>query len=283
MNMLTITDITISEWALILVFSGSLLGSLYIAGLYTCQVAIRLAYRNRIEVFRRWRADGDLLIPTFLWMLIITYYVALKTCLQKLVSTFDSRGIQFHDHRESRLILLQPVPLGWFIFETVLIAGIAAYLSLVTSRIVIFLINVYNVSDDISKYAVALTVVAFATGFLKEFGRTNEITTKVDKLTDLHPRFRQLFTTAELLSVYEILRTAPDWLWEEYSKLEKWQINETTNRKYRELAAPYQHNEIRYINKAILAISIVALAVAIIAATVDLSSAFWSLLFKPTR
>ena len=283
MDTLTIADLTVSEWGLILVFSGFTVGSLFLAGLYACQLAIRLAYRDKVEIFRSWHAEGDLFIPTFLWMYVIGYCVMLKFCLQKSAGILLRGRILFRDNREPTSALLYSVPLGWFIFETVLIAAIAAYLSVIAFRIVDVLTEVYSVSGDILRYAIVLGVVAFTTGLLKEFVRTNDIKLKIDKLTGLHPRYLQFFSRAEMLSIYEILRSAPDWLWEEYSKLEKWQINENTNRKYRELAAPYQHREIRYFNKTMILIMIIALMVAIIAATVDLSGTFWNPVFHPAQ
>ena len=59
------------------------------------------------------------------------------------------------------------------------------------------------------------------------------------KLDALRPVFHARFPVTEILSMYECLKVAPRIFWEEYTNLPAVQINESTNRRFRERVTPY--------------------------------------------
>ena len=66
---------------------------------------------------------------------------------------------------------------------------------------------------------------------------------RLEMFESLRPVLRNRFTVTEILSMRECLRVAPRIFWEEYTNLPAVQVNEATNRKFRERAAPYRHLE----------------------------------------
>ncbi len=86
---------------------------------------------------------------------------------------------------------------------------------------------------------------------------------KRKKLDDLHPFFHKRFQVSEILSMYECLRGAPAIFWEEYTKLGRKQINEASNRKFRERVAPYSVHRTEVTQRTILLITVVAVFIAV--------------------
>ena len=107
-------------------------------------------------------------------------------------------------------------------------------------------------------------------GFMIESRRVKQITDKTEKLDDLREVFHQRLSPAELLSVYEALSPAPPLFWEEYAGLPVEQVSKETNRRFREIAAPYGHSRsIRY-NRIVIAVMLVTLLLAAIGPAIDL-------------
>ena len=273
-------DFTISDWAFMAIFSLTVLGALFATGVYVCQVWVRTYHRDRMPVYRKWGAESDLLLPSFLWIIIGPYYLMFEIALRKLLSFVGIDSRLPCRSRENRISLLRSGPSWWIVVDSTFIVGCSAYLSWIASIFIDILINDYGINSVIIRVAISVAVIVFAIGIVKEFTRTEKIRTKIDRLDNLGPRFHQLFTKSELLSMYEALQFAPSTFWDEYSTLEKWEINENTNRKFREMAAPYQHSDTRNIAKAALRTSTIALIVALIIAAIEQSGVFRYLLLR---
>lgn len=95
---------------------------------------------------------------------------------------------------------------------------------------------------------------------------------KVSKLEKLPSLFSEKFTASELLSMYESLRHAPTLFWEEYANLPDEEVNEMTNSKYRERAAPFVESKLYTHNRAILSWQVITV---ILAAVVALANFFF--------
>lgn len=273
-------EFTISDWAFIAVFCGAALGALFATGVYACQVWMRIFHGNRMSVYRKWGAESDLLLPSFLWVIIGPYFLILEIALRELLGFLGTNSRLPRRSREDRRSLMRSGPSWWIIVDSTFVAGCSAYFSWTATILIDILINDYDVNDSIIKVAIFVAVIVFVIGFVKEFTRTENIRTKIDRLDNLSPRFHQFFTKSELLSMYETLKFAPSTFWDEYSSLEKWEINENTNRKFREMAAPYQYSDTRSIARAALIISTVALIVALIIAAIEQSDVFRDLLLR---
>ena len=276
----SIFEFTISDWAFIAMLSVIALGALFVMGMYPCQVWMRVFRRHRISVYRKWGVESDLLIPSFPWMIIGSYYLISEMALQKLLPFL---GINRHlpsRSREDRISLMRSGPSWWIIVDSVFVAGCTAYVLWIAATLIGVLVNIYSVNSIIIEISATIAVIVFAIGFGKEFTRTEEIKTKIDQLDNLQSHSHRRFTKSELLSMYEALKFAPSSFWDEYSRLEESEIDENTNRKFREMAAPYQYSDTRHIAKTALRISIVALIIALIVAAIEQSGVFRDLLLR---
>ena len=87
---------------------------------------------------------------------------------------------------------------------------------------------------------------------------------KRQELGSLRSVYRLRFKVSELLSMYECLRVAPRVFWEEYKCLPDVQVTETTNRKFRERAAPYSNSGANVLQRRSLIIAVLAVIVAVL-------------------
>ena len=79
--------------------------------------------------------------------------------------------------------------------------------------------------------------------------------------------------------MYECLRVAPRIFWEEYQSLPEAQVNEGTNRKFRERAAPYRSGGGNVLQRRAFAIAVLAVLAAVgtfIDASIDGGIVGWS-------
>lgn len=83
------------------------------------------------------------------------------------------------------------------------------------------------------------------------------------ELESLRPVYHRRFPVSELLSMYECLRVAPRIFWEEYKTLPDVQVNEATNQRFRERAAPYSSGGNNAFQRWAFAISILAVLAAV--------------------
>ena len=84
------------------------------------------------------------------------------------------------------------------------------------------------------------------------------------ELEKLRPVYRRRFPASELLSMYDCLSVAPPVFWEEYKDLPYMQVNEATNRKFRERAAPYAAQGGDALQRKTLIIAVAAVLVAVV-------------------
>ena len=108
--------------------------------------------------------------------------------------------------------------------------------------------------------------IGFILGIVIEWQRFEKIHRKVKSLDGLREVFHDRFRASELLSVYENLRHSPPLFWKEYAQLPDEEVNEETNRKYRERAVPYGYSQSIKHNRIIIVVGALTLIVAAFAA-----------------
>ena len=86
---------------------------------------------------------------------------------------------------------------------------------------------------------------------------------RLEMFESLRPVFRNRFTVTEILSMRECLRVAPRIFWEEYTNLPAMQVNEATNRKFKERAAPYQARRGEVTQRTMLLVAVAAALLAV--------------------
>ena len=97
----------------------------------------------------------------------------------------------------------------------------------------------------------------------------HDVDERIKRVESLNAVFRKRFKVSELLSINECLKAAPDIFWKEYSDLPDRQINETTNQKFREWAAPYRARRGEATQRMILVVAVVAILLAAFALAWD--------------
>ncbi len=104
--------------------------------------------------------------------------------------------------------------------------------------------------------------------FVLSFGlcwrRLSGVLHKVDELDGLASVFHERFPVSELLSMYECFRAVPRVFWEEWRGLPAVQVNETTNRRFRERVAPHTARLELSVQSAALLVSFLAACVALL-------------------
>lgn len=109
---------------------------------------------------------------------------------------------------------------------------------------------------------IALWLVVLLMPFLWRLAEYSSYKTKMEQLDALRPVFHARFPVTEILSMYECLKVVPRIFWEEYTNLPAVQINEATNRRFRERVAPYSNRTNENIQRAILWATIIAVLLA---------------------
>lgn len=72
--------------------------------------------------------------------------------------------------------------------------------------------------------------------------------------------------------MYELLRLAPDIIWQEYTGLSSDEITESTNERYHRIAEPFRHRQAVGHNRAIVTLTIFGLVIT----AMGVSAAIWS-------
>ena len=114
--------------------------------------------------------------------------------------------------------------------------------------------------------------------FLWCFQDRNAFDRKRKELSELRSVFRRRFPVSELLSMYDCLRVAPDVFWQEYKSLSSVEVNQATNRRFRERAAPYANRGSNIVQRRALLIAGAAALIAILTfveASLDGGSVEW--------
>ena len=100
-----------------------------------------------------------------------------------------------------------------------------------------------------------VALYAFVLGLTMRNQRVINIRSKIKRLEGLGEAFHQRFGRSDLLATYESLRFAPAIFWDEYANLPHDQITETTNQKYRDMAASFRHTETIGHNRVLMVVA----------------------------
>ena len=117
---------------------------------------------------------------------------------------------------------------------------------------------------DTSGQLVLVWLVAFLASIAWVLQEQNGLDRKRQELEALRPIYHQRFPVSELLSMYECLRVAPRVFWREYKDLPDVQVNEATNRKFRERAAPYSNSGANAFQRRAFVIAVLAVLAAVL-------------------
>ena len=121
-----------------------------------------------------------------------------------------------------------------------------------------------QVYDTFSFFLIGLIL-----GVAIEIQHLEDVQRKVKTFEGLREVFHSRFRPSDLLSVYESMKQAPPLFWEEYTQLPEEEVNEATNQKYRERAAPYRYNLAIRHNRMTILVGVLALAIATLVAVGD--------------
>lgn len=103
--------------------------------------------------------------------------------------------------------------------------------------------------------------LGFILGAAIESQRFEDVRRKIKRLEGLREAFHDRFSVSELLSVYESLQHSPPIFWEEYAQIPDEEINEETNRKFRERAVPYRYSQSSKHNRILMIVAVLTLLV----------------------
>ena len=213
----------------------------------------------------------------FFLLLMVTYSFALGDYLYQAITRVQTRTIrQMLRKWDVNKDLFRPTSVAWFT-----ILGIALGLSTAFTVFVGYLASVDLLSDlpvakalDVEPrdFVVSIAAYAFFVGLIIKYQSTLDISSKVKKLNNLREVYHQRFQVSELLSMYESLRSAPDLFWEEYANLPDNEVNEESNSRYRERAAPYHHSQSSRYNRIVITVAGLTLLLTAVLAAIEILS-----------
>ena len=192
-------------------------------------------------------------------LLLVSSLVLGRLTMQVLVrldsrgkgSSYRKWGVDIELFQPNSIVLL--VGSGLFVIFSTIFTFVLAYLSTV-------LVSAGTTSRaDQFHYTLLAALYAVAIGLMVEYWRVRRIVDKTRTLDDLRVVFHQRFSPSELLSMYEGLRSAPPLFWEEYADLPDDQVNQETNRSYRERATPYGHGRLIRDNRTVIVVAVLTL------------------------
>lgn len=162
--------------------------------------------------------------------------------------------------------LLWPHPRAWFIGWGIGVALGALFTFVIALFSTLLITEPSRVGGDQIYDTFSFFFMGFILGAAVEWRRFEDLQRKVKRLDGLRDVFHNRFKVSELLSVYESLQHSPPLFWEEYTDLPDEEVNEETNRKYRELAAPYRYNQSSRHNRITIVVGALTLVVAVLGA-----------------
>ena len=162
--------------------------------------------------------------------------------------------------------LYWPPSSTWFIGWGVLVFVSAAFTFVLALFSTVLVTDASRVGGDQIYDTLNFFFIGFILGGAFEWQRFENIQRKVKRLDGLRQVFHDRFSVSELLSVHESLQHSPPLFWEEYTQLPDDEIDEETNRKYRERAVPYRYSQSSRHNRIIIVVTVLTLIVGAILA-----------------
>ena len=162
-----------------------------------------------------------------------------------------------------------PTSLLWFIAGAIGVLATAAYMSYIFLLFISLQFTGETKLDfhsSVFERGISSIILVILIGGLIRSINAVGVAEKVNALEKLPSVFKDNFTRSELLSMYESLRHAPPLFWEEYRTLSDEEVNEATNRKYRERAAPFMESKLHAHNRWILSWTAITVILAIVVA-----------------
>lgn len=186
------------------------------------------------------------------------YQVALRLSKKTNRSLYRKWGVEEE--------LFWPRPLAWFVGWTVAVVFSAPFTFVAALFSTLLVTDASRIGGEQFYNTFTFFFAAFLLGFAAESQRFEDIKRKVNRLEGLREVFHHRFSISELLSVYESLQQSPQLFWEEYTQLPDEEVNEETNRKYRERAIPYRDSQSSRYNRIIIVVAALTLCVAVLLA-----------------
>ena len=159
-----------------------------------------------------------------------------------------------------------PVPGAWFIGWVVLVIVSTPFTFLFALSSTLLMTDVSRLGGDQVYETFTFFFVGVILGVSIEWQRFENTRRKVERLDGLRQVFHDRFSLSELLSVYESLQHSPPLFWEEYTQLPDDDVDEETNRKFRERSIPYHYSQSSRHNRKIVVVTVLALIVGVIVA-----------------
>ena len=149
-----------------------------------------------------------------------------------------------------------PHPRAWFIGWAIVIAVFAAVTFLMALFSTLLITDASRVGGDQIYDTFNFFFIGLILGVAVEWQRFEDLQRRGKSLDGLREVFHERFAVSELLSVYESLRHAPPLFWKEYTQLPDEEVNEETNRRYRERAVPYSYSQSSRHNRIIIVVGL---------------------------
>ena len=157
--------------------------------------------------------------------------------------------------------LYWPHPGAWFIGWSIVVVVGASVTFVVAFFSTLLITDASRVGVDQIYDTFTFFTSSLILGAAIELQRFEGIQRKVKRLDGLREVFHDRYSTSDLLSVYESLQHSPPLFWEEYTQLPDEEVDEETNRKYRERAIPYRYSQSSKHNRTIIVVAVLTLLV----------------------
>ena len=170
--------------------------------------------------------------------------------------------------------LVSPTSLGCFIALGIALGLGIAFFAFLAFLVLMTPFSEVSIADIVgfSSWRITLSIVtySFVLGFAMKYQPLSNTLEKIKELDNLRGVYHQRFKVSELLAMYEGLRHAPLLFWEEYSNLPDKEVNENTNSKYLERAAPYRYSQSSRYNRIVITVAVLTLLVTAVLAAKDI-------------
>ena len=200
----------------------------------------------------------------FLHALMVLYcYLLGSHTLNVLLRMFYKKSRAKYRHWKVDQALFRPIR-NWTIAALTVVLSLFTALLVVVAGISTFLVTKHaTITVDQFEISISFAVHAVAMGFLAGYWPIHRMDENIRELESLRMVFRTRFSISEIWSMYETLRNAPPFFWEEYKNLADIEVNERTNYKFRNRSAVYNRTRTYNLNRIMAAAAVFTLALTV--------------------
>ena len=244
------SPIGVSEWTLGIVFASGLVVFGINSGIYAIRSMIRIIDAVFAWVYPRWPSETELVGSN-----LVNFIV--KSMDRVIDVKFGLRWRRWGLEGE----LIGSESFALFLTLSFVSPIFTAALFIFALDLTAKFIDQFRLDRTPFDVTFGFVMIAFTIGIWLEMLRIDPIVKKMIALERLSSAHRSRFSVIELLSMYESLRHAPQRFWRVYAEIPDAELNDETNRKFREMAAPFRHSQLMSVNKALVAAALLTVLV----------------------